>query len=74
LARTAGHQEDRIGQLHDREAAKVLHVYDMADHAQECELDGKAVDDTEQDLDGDDNVDEARKQSLGEDGMFLDQL
>jgi len=46
----------------------------MAAYAEEGKPNGEAVDDYQQELQGDDAVDEAGEQFLGEDGVLFDEL
>lgn len=46
----------------------------MAEYAQERELDWEAVDETEEGLEGDDEVNQSLEKIFGEDGVFFNEL
>lgn len=70
----AGREEDGIGEFDDGEAAQVERVDDVAGDGEGGEGEGKAVDGGEQELNGDDGVDESREEFLGQNGVFLDKF
>ena len=53
---------------------EVARIDSMAANAEQGEEWREAVHEGQQDLDGDDTVDDAREKLLCEDGMFLDKL
>ncbi len=46
----------------------------MAAHGQRCESPWEAIDDAEEELEGDDGVDHAGEDFFGKDGVFFDDL
>lgn len=66
--------EDRVCELHPREAAQVLQVEDVAADAESGGQEREAVDEGEQGLRGDYDVDEAAESFAGEDGVLFDEL
>lgn len=71
---TAGEYEERVRELDDWEASQVLRVYDVRADAHGAEEEGEAIEGAEEDLDGDDGVDEARQKLFGEDCVLFDQF
>lgn len=71
---TAGENEDGVGELDDGEVAQVAHVDGMAGDAEGGEEEGEAIDCGEEDLGGDDAVDEAGEEFAREDGVLFDEL
>jgi hypothetical protein len=71
---TARQDEQRICQLNHGKSPQILHVNDMAEYTQERELDGEAIDETEEDLEDDDRVYQALEKFLSNDGVFLDEF
>lgn len=69
-----GEQEDGFGELDDGEAPQVLRVQDVAGYAEGGEGPGEAVDEGEQELDGDDGVDEAVESLFRQDGVLFYQF
>lgn len=51
-------EEERIGELDDREMSQVRSIHGVTGDAQQCQLPGKAIDKPEEGLGGDDSVDE----------------
>lgn len=54
--------------------AQVAHVDAMAGYADEGEENGEAIDQSQERLDGDDGVDEAREEFAGEHGVLFYQF
>lgn len=71
---TAGEDEDRIAQFDNGEVAQVAHVDCMAADAQRGEEDWEAIDCREEDLGGDDAVDEAGEEFAREHGVLFDEF
>ena len=72
--RTARYNEDRVAQSDYREMSEVLVVNRVATDTQQGKPYREAVDETEEDLEGDDGVDESGEELLGGDGVLFDEL
>ena len=66
--------EDRVSQFDNGEMAQVAHVDAMAKHADEGEEKREAVNQSQEGLDGDDGINEARKKLAGKHGVLLYQF
>jgi hypothetical protein len=70
----AGEEEERRGELDEREALQIACVDDVGDDAEKGEEEGEAVDEIEEGVEAGYGVDEVVEESAGEDCVFFDEL
>lgn len=67
-------EEERIGQLDDREMSQVRGIHGVTGDSQQRQVPGESIDKPEEDLGGDDSVDEVFEQFRTENRVFFDEF
>lgn len=71
---TTRHNEQRIRELHKREASHVPQVDDVRKHTEKCDPERKAIKEPEHSLNDNDGVYQPRQKTFGDDAVLLNQL